>query len=80
MDQERNKLPLDDAGVGPVVAYLAKIGRNKSARRSAGAYEPEHSMEKVFLFLMSSSCFVLAVSLSFALLFLMEDRATSLMI
>ena len=79
MDQERNKLPLDDADVAPV-AYVAKIGRNKSARLSAGAYEPEHSMEKIFLFLMSSSCFVLAVSLSLALLFLMEDRATSLMI
>lgn len=79
MDQERNKLPLDDADLAPV-AHVAKIGSNKSARLSAGADEPQHSMEKVFLFLMSSSCFVLAVSLSLALLFLMEDRATSLMI
>jgi hypothetical protein len=78
MDQDRNKVLLDDADVAPSVAYLAKIGRNKIPGLSAGAYE--HSMENFFLFLMSSSCFTLAVSLSLALLFLMEGRATGLMI
>jgi hypothetical protein len=56
MDQDRNKVLLDDADVAPIVAYPAKIGRNKLAGPSAGAYEPKHSMETVFLFLLSSSC------------------------
>jgi hypothetical protein len=81
MEQDvRKKAPIDDADVAPIVASRAKIGRNKLAGLSAGAFEPEHSMEKVFLVLMWSGCFTLAVSLSLALLILMEGRAMNLMV
>ena len=54
--------------------------KGNKALVGAGAYEPEHSMENFFVFLMSGSCLTLAVSLSLALLLLMEGGATNPMI
>jgi hypothetical protein len=77
MNQDRNKGLRDEADVASIVANLVKIGKNKLAGLSAGAYDPKQSMENFFLFLMWSSCFTLAVTLSLALLSLMGDHGTS---